>query len=122
MKTNKFFFLIEQPAFLSGFFLLLLVVLILLSLVGIVYLYLNSKTKERLALIEKGMDPNLARSDFLTQLVIIGGGFSSGLILGDKIPGEYGPLIGVLIASIALVTFTIYKRNKARRDFPKNND
>ena len=95
----------------------LLFILVLLSIVGVFYLYINSKTKERLALIEKGMDPNLARGDFLTQVVIIGGGFSTGLILGDKIPGGYGPLLGILLAAIALVTFTLYKRNKARKDF-----
>jgi len=121
MKTSKLIFLFEQPPFLTGFFMVLLFILVLLSIVGIFYLYINSKTKERLALIEKGMDPNLARSDFLTQVAIIGGGFASGLMLGDKIPGEYGPLIGILFAAVALVTFTLYKKNKARKDFLKRN-
>src|SRR5688500_13085914 len=105
MKTTSLPFLfIEQPGFLGGFFMVLLFILVLLTIVGIFYLYINSKTKERLALIEKGMDPNLARSDFLTQIVVIAGGFSIGLIIGDKFPGGYGPLVGVLLASIALVT------------------
>lgn len=68
------------------------------------------------------MNPNLARSDFLTQIAIIGGGFATGLIAGDKIPGGYGPLLGILLAAIALVTFTLYKRNKARKDFIKKDN
>jgi hypothetical protein len=122
MKTSNLFFLFEQPPFLTGFFLVLLFILVLLSIVCIVYLYINSKTKERLALIEKGMDPNLARSDFLTQVAIIGGGFATGLMVGDKIPGGYGPLVGILFAAVGLVTFTLYKRNKARKDFSKKSD
>jgi predicted MFS family arabinose efflux permease len=122
MKTSNLFFLFEQPAFLNGFFMVLLFILVLLTIVGIFYLYINSKTKERLALIEKGMDPNLARSDFLTQVAIIGGGFATGLMLADKINSSYGPLVGIMLAAIALVTFTLYKRNKARRDISKRNN
>lgn len=121
MKTTNIL-LIEQPPFLGGFFMVLLFILVLLTIVGIFYLYINSKTKERLALIEKGMDPNLARSDFLTQVAIIGGGFATGLILGDKISGGYGPLLGILLAAVALVTFTMYKRSRAQRDISKRNN
>lgn len=106
-----------MPGFLGGFLVVLLFILVLLTIIGVVYLYISSKTKERLALIEKGMDPNLARNDFLTQVVIIGGGFAAGLILADKIGSNYGPLVGILIAAIALVSFTLYKRNKSRKDF-----
>ncbi len=122
MKTSCFPFLFEQPSFLTGFIIVLLFILVLLTVVGIFYLYIKSKTQERLALIEKGMDPNLARSDFLTQVAIIGGGFATGLIAGDKFAGGYGPLLGILIAAVALVIFTLYKRNKSQRDFSKRNN
>jgi hypothetical protein len=122
MQHKNLFFLFEQPPFFTGFFMVLLVILVLLTIVGIFYLYINSKTRERLALIEKGMDPNLARSDFLTQLLIIGGGFTTGLIIDDKLKGGYGPLVGIMLAAIALVTFNIYKRNKAQKDITRRNN
>ena len=68
----------------SSFFFILLIILVLLTVFGIAYLYITSKTKERLALIEKGMDPNLAKSDFWLQIGIIAGGSAFGLIAGDK--------------------------------------
>jgi predicted MFS family arabinose efflux permease len=120
MKTNNFFLLLEQPN-LSGFFLVFLAILVLLSIVGIFYLFINSKTKERLALIEKGMDPNLAGSDFLTQILIIGGGFAIGLMIDDKLSVGYGPLTGIILAAIALVIFMLYKRKRARKDFTKRS-
>lgn len=121
MKINTFFLLIEQPDFLNGFFIVLLFVLVLLTIFGICYLYISSKSRERLALIEKGMDPNLARSDFLTQVGIIGGGFAIGLIAGDKVSGGYGPLIGIIIAAVSIVTYNIIKRNKAEKNNMKKN-
>ncbi len=92
----------------------LLVVLVLLTLFGIVYIYITSKSKERLALIEKGMDPNLARSDFWVQTGIIGSGAALGLIVGDKIPGGYGPLIAIILAGAGLVIYNILKRREKR--------
>lgn len=116
MKTQlMYLLLIERPDMISGFLLVLLAILVLLSIIGIFYLYIVSKTKERLALIEKGMDPNLARGDFLTQVSIIGGGFAFGLIAGDKIPGGYGPLLGIILAAASIVTYTLYKRRKMKR-------
>ena len=100
----------------------LLFILVLLTIAGIFYLYINAKLKERLALIEKGMDPNLARSDFLTQVAIIGGGFAAGLMVADKIDSSFGPLVGILLAAVALVTYTLYKRNKAQRSISRRNE
>jgi len=99
---------------LSSVFFLLLIVLILLTIFGIMYLYTTSKSKERLALIEKGMDPNLAKSDFWVQIGIIGGGAALGLMVGDKIPGGYGPLVAILFAGAGLIVYNIIVKNKAR--------
>ena len=44
------------------------------TIFGILYVFFTTRNKERLALIEKGMDPNLASSDFWIQVGIIGGG------------------------------------------------
>ena len=91
----------------------LLFVLVLLTVAGIFYLFITAKNKERLALIEKGMDPNLARSDFWIQVGIIGGGIAAGLIFGDLLPrSTYGPLFAILFAGGGLVFYNISKRRK----------
>jgi hypothetical protein len=94
---------------------LLLIVLILFTIFGIFYLYINSKSKERLALIEKGMDPNLAKSDFWIQIGIIGGGAALGLIVAGIISSTYGPLIAIFFAGAGLVIYNIFRKNRARR-------
>lgn len=93
----------------------LLIVLVLLTIFGIVYIYVTSKSKERLALIEKGMDPNLANGDFWVQIGIISGGAALGLIAGDKLPGGFGPLWAFVLAGAGLVIYNILKR-RARRN------
>lgn len=97
-------------------FYVLLIVLALLTVFGIFYLYFTSKNKERMALIEKGMDPNLAKSDFWVQIGIIAAGASSGLILGGFLPTKfgYGPLIAIMFAGIGLVVYNIYRKRKSR--------
>ena len=104
------FLLIENIGFLGGFLMVLVVILVLLTLLGIFYLYFTSKTKERLALIEKGMDPNLANGDFLTRVGIIAGGFALGLILSDMMSVNWGPLAGFIVAGFSILLYTIYKR------------
>lgn len=98
----------------NPFLFVLLFVLVLVTLFGICYIYITSKSKERLALIERGMDPNLARSNFWAQAGIIGGGAALGLIAGDKMPGGYGPLIAIILAGAGIVIYNIISRNKAR--------
>ena len=95
-----------------------------MTIIGIVYIYINSKTKERLALIEKGMDPNLARSDFLSQVGVIGAGLAIGLILGDYLPTKYGygPLVGIIVAGISVTVYNVYKRNKAEKNKAGRNN
>lgn len=66
-------------------------------------------------MIEKGMDPNLARDDFWIQVGIIGGGAAFGLITADLIPGKFGPLVAILFAGAGLVVYNIFRKNKARR-------
>ena len=99
----------------SSVIILALVVLVLLTIFGILYLYITAKSKERLALIEKGMDPNLANSDFWVQVGIIGGGAALGLIAGDKIPGGYGPLMALIFAGGGLIVYNVVAKSKARR-------
>ena len=101
-------------SFLGSFFLILLTVLVLLTIFGIVYIYVTSKNKERLALIEKGMDPNLASSDFWLQVGIIGGGAALGLITAGILDSTYGPLIGIFFAGAGLVIYNVIRKNKAR--------
>lgn len=92
----------------------LLLALIALTVFGIFYLYISSKSKERLALIEKGMDPNLANSDFWLQLGIIGGGAAFGLIFSGIISSTYGPLIAIFFAGAGLVVYNIYRKRKRK--------
>jgi hypothetical protein len=92
----------------------LLFVLVLLTFAGIIYLYITAKNKERLALINKGMDPNLARSDFWLQAGIIGAGIAAGLIFGDVIHTTYGPLFAFLFAGGGLVLYNIYRKRRMR--------
>jgi hypothetical protein len=99
----------------SSFLFISLIVLVLLTVFGIFYLYITSKNKERLALIEKGMDPNLAKGDFWIQVGIIGGGAALGLITAGVISSTYGPLIAILFAGAGLVIYNIFRRNNAKR-------
>ena len=104
-------------SFLTPLLFVLVVVFILLSIVAIFYLYITAKNRERLALIEKGMDPNLSRSDFWPQVGIIGGGIGAGLIIGDLVRGgAYGPLLAILFAGAGLVIYNVMRKSKMRRD------
>jgi hypothetical protein len=106
-----------KTGFIDPMLVVLLIVLVLLTVFGIIYLYISTKSKERLALIEKGMDPNLAKSYFLTQLAIIGIGFSVGLIVGDYLPTKYGygPLVGILFAGVGLVLFNMDRKKNNQK-------
>lgn len=107
---------IMQNNFLSPVLLVLVVVLVLLSIVTIAYLYITAKNRERLALIEKGMNPNLSRSDFWPQVGIIGGGIGAGLIVGDLMPhSTYGPLLAIIFAGAGLVIYNITRKSKMSR-------
>jgi hypothetical protein len=68
-----------------------------------------------MALIEKGMDPNLAKSDFWVQIGIIGGGAALGLMVAGVISSTYGPLIAIFFAGAGLVIYNIFRKNKAGR-------
>lgn len=98
----------------SSFFFVLLVILVLLTIFGIVYIYVSSKSKERLALIEKGMDPNLAKSDFWIQVGIIAAGSALGLIVADILPGKYGPLVAIIFAGAGLVIYNLIRKRKIK--------
>ena len=91
---------------------ILLVVLVLLSIVAIFYLYITAKSRERLALIEKGMNPNLSRSDFWPQVGIIAAGSSFGLMVSDFLPFRAGLLLVFLFPGIGLVIYHMVRRSK----------
>lgn len=101
--------------FLSPVLFVLVTVLIVLSVVALFYLYISARNRERLALIEKGMDPNLARSDFWLQVGIIAGGIAAGLMVDDLMHLGYGPLMGIFVAGAALVAYHMIRRSKLRR-------
>jgi hypothetical protein len=104
-----------QNNFLSPFLFVLVVVLVLMSIVAIFYLYITAKNRERLALIAKGLDPNLSRSDFLPQVGIIVAGVGTGLMVGDLVKGgAYGPLMGMLFAGAGLVVYHVMRKSKMR--------
>lgn len=106
-----------QNNFLPPLLLVLVLVLVLLSIVAIFYLYITAKNRERMALIEKGMNPNLARSDFWLQVGIIAGGISAGLVVGDMMPhSSYGPLIAIFFAGGGLVVYNLLRKPKMQKD------
>jgi hypothetical protein len=106
-----------QSSFLSPLLFILVIVFILLSIVAIFYLYISAKNRERLALIERGMNPNLARSDFWPQVGIIAGGSAAGLIIGDLLPhSTYGPLVAIVFAGAGLVIYNVMRKSKMRKD------
>ena len=99
----------------GSFQFVLLIILVLLTIFGIVYIYITAKNKERLALIEKGMDPNLASSDFWLQIGIIAGGAAFGLIIDGILNAGYGPLMAIFVAGAGLIVYNILKKSKARK-------
>src|SRR5215217_1108089 len=106
-----------QNSFLPPLLFVLVIVLVLMSIVAIFYLYITAKNRERLALIEKGMDPNLSRSNFWPQVGIIGGGSAAGLIAGDLLPhSTYGPLLAIFFAGAGLVIYNVLRKSKMRKD------
>ncbi len=106
-----------QNNLLSPFLFILIIVLVLLSIVAIFYLSITAKSRERLALIEKGMNPNLARSDFWIQVGIIGGGSAAGLLFDGLLPhSSYGPLFAIVFAGAGLVIYNIIHKAKMRRE------
>lgn len=105
-----------MQSFLTPLLFVLIFVLVLLSTVAIFYLYITAKNRERLALIEKGMNPNLSRSDFWPQVGVIGGGIGAGLIAGDLLKVNYGPLLAILFAGAGLVIYNITRRSKMSKE------
>ena len=106
-----------QNNFISPLLLILVIVLVLMSIVAIYYIYITAKNRERMALIEQGMNPNLSRSDFWLQVGIIGGGVAAGLMVGDIIPhSTYGPLFAILFAGVGLVIYNVWRKAKMQQN------
>lgn len=100
----------------SPLLLILLLVLVLLAVVAVFYLYITARNRERLALIAQGMDPNLARGEFWPQVGIIGAGIGAGLMVGDWVPGGYGPLMAIVFAGGGLVVFNVLRRRRMQKN------
>ena len=89
----------------------LIATLVLVSIVAIFYLHITAKNRERLALIKKGMNPNLANGTFWPQVGIITGGFFGALLISDLFEFRGGLLLGYLFAGAGLVIFHILSRS-----------
>ncbi|PSR55615.1 hypothetical protein AHMF7605_19940 [Adhaeribacter arboris] len=78
------------------------------TIFGICYLYFTSRTRERLALVERGLDPNFfrPRRTALKYGMVI---FSVvlGMTLGDLIPFRYpvGVPLGVMLGGLSLIVY-----------------
>ncbi|AHM60771.1 hypothetical protein D770_12585 [Flammeovirgaceae bacterium 311] len=105
-----------ENSFFSSTLFFLLVVLVLATIFGIFYLYFTTRNRERMALIEQGMDPNLANSDFWVIVALIAAGMGGGLIIADLIPGRYGPLLGFVVAGANIVVYHFVKMACRRKD------
>ena len=99
-----------QQSILPPVLIVLVITLVLVSIVAIFYLYITAKNRERLALIEKGMNPNLSRSNFWLQVGIMAGGFCGGLIVSDLFNSKFGPLLGFVFAGAGLIIYHVYSR------------
>ena len=105
-----------ENTFFSSTLFFLIVVLVLATIFGIFYLYFTSRSRERLALIEQGMDPNLANSDFWVIVALIAVGMAGGLIIADLIPGGYGPLMGFVVAGINILVYHFVKLARRKKE------
>ncbi|QMU31171.1 DUF6249 domain-containing protein [Adhaeribacter radiodurans] len=78
------------------------------TIFGICYLYFTSRTRERLALVERGLDPNFfrPRRTALKYGMVI---FSVllGMTIGDFIPWRYaiGVPLGVMFGGLSLIAY-----------------
>lgn len=96
---------------LSSLALFILAVLFFGTIFGIFYLYFTSRTRERLALIERGMDPNTfkpRRANLKYGLVIFSVVF--GMTLGDFIGREpfgypIGVPLGIMLGGLSLIVY-----------------
>ena len=106
-----------QNNFLSPLLFVLVLALALLSVVAIFYLYITAKNRERLALIAKGMNPNLANSSFWPQVGIIVAGIGAGLNVGDLLnTGANAPLMAIFGAAVGLVIFHALRKLIKRKE------
>lgn len=103
-----------ENTFFSSTLFFLIVVLVLATIFGIFYLYFTTRNRERMALIEQGMDPNLANSDFWIIVGLIVAGMAGGMMLGDLF-GKYGPLVGFVVAGINVVVYHFVKAARRRK-------
>jgi hypothetical protein len=105
-----------ENTFFSSTLFFLIVVLVLATIFGIFYLYFTTRNRERMALIEQGLDPNLANSDFWVIVALIAVGMAGGLIIADLLPGGYGPLMGFIVAGINIVVYHFYKLARRKKN------
>ena len=101
-----------ENSFLGSTLFIFLIILVLMTIFGIFYLYFTTRNKERMALIEKGMDPRLANSDFWLIVALIAIGIPFGLLFSDWISSNGGPLWGFAFAGINIVVYYFIKSRR----------
>ncbi|MBC6608951.1 hypothetical protein H8B13_19185 [Hymenobacter sp. BT188] len=95
----------------NSFTLLIVPVLFFGTIFGIAYLYFTARTRERLALIDKGLDPNtfhVRRRTLKIGMVVTA--VVTGTLIGDWIGREpfgypIGVPLGVLLGGLSLVVY-----------------
>lgn len=104
-----------ENSFLGSTLFIFLIILMLITSFGIFYLYFTTRNRERMALIEKGMDPNLANSDFWLIVALIAIGIPLGLLFSDWISSDGGPLWGFAFAGINIVVYYFIKSRRSKK-------
>ena len=114
---------------LSIFVFLVVAVLFFGTIFGIFYLYFTSRTRERLALIQSGMDPNTfkpRRTNLKYGMVIFS--VVLGMVLGDimgRVNGyAIGVPLGIMLGALSLIVyyFIIDKRLDKKQQGNNLND
>ena len=103
----------------NSFTLLIVALLFFGTIFGVAYLYFTARTRERLALIERGMDPNTfkaRRANLKYGMVIVA--VVSGTLLGDLFGPEpfgfsIGVPLGVLLGGLSLIIYYLIINRQA---------
>lgn len=103
-----------ENSFLGSTLFIFLIILVLITIFGIFYLFFTTRNKERMALIEKGMNPNLVNSDFWLIVALIAVGMPLGLLFSDWTASVGGPLWGFLFAGINIIVYYYIKSRRSK--------
>lgn len=104
-----------ENSFLGSTLFIFLIILVLITIFGIFYMYFTTRNRERMALIEKGMNPNLANSDFWLIVALIAMGIPLGLLFSGWISSDAGPLWGFFMAGLNIVIYYFIKSRRSKK-------